>query len=84
MVYWPALLLSAQLPLPNEIVVHGFLTENGCKISKSYGNSIDLFDYIDKYSADAVRYYLLGEVSPFHDGDFSSVGFCRGDDGRYW
>ena len=70
-IYWPALLLSAGLPLPNEIVVHGFLTEDGCKISKSSGSTIDPFELVEKFGADAVRYYLLGEVSPFNDGDFS-------------
>ena len=71
-VYWPALLLSAGLPLPNEIFVHGFLTENGQKISKSRGSPVDPFIYIDRYGPDAVRYYLLRAVSPCEDGDFSS------------
>lgn len=70
-VYWPALLISAGLPLPNEILIHGFLTENGRKISKSLGNSVDPLDAIEKVSADGVRYYLLSEVSPFLDSDFS-------------
>jgi len=70
-IYWPALLLSAGLPLPNEIVVHGFLTENGHKISKSLGNTIDPFESVDRFGTDAVRYYLLRAVSPFNDGDFS-------------
>ncbi len=71
-VYWPALLISAGLTLPNEIVVHGFLTENGQKISKSKGSTIDPFAYINEYGTDAVRYYLLRAVSPFGDGDFSA------------
>lgn len=70
-VYWPALLLSANLPLPNELLVHGFLTENGRKISKSLGNSVDPFEYINQYGADGVRHYLLKAVSPIDDGDFS-------------
>jgi len=76
-IYWPALLLSAGLPLPNEIVVHGFLTENGHKISKSRGSTIDPFELINKFGADPVRYYLLGEVSPFSDGDFSIDRFKK-------
>ncbi len=76
-VYWPALLLSAGLPVPNEIVVHGFLTENGNKISKSRGSTIDPLEFISKFGADAVRYYLLGEVSPFSDGDFSIERFKK-------
>jgi len=70
-VYWPAFLLSAGLPLPDEIVVHGFLTVNGRKISKSLGNAIDPRAAIATYGVDAVRYYLLRAVSPFEDGDFS-------------
>jgi methionyl-tRNA synthetase len=71
-IYWPALLLSAGLPLPDEILVHGFLTENGQKISKSRGNSIDPLEYIAAYGTDSLRYYLLRAVSPFADGDFST------------
>ena len=71
-VYWPALLLSAGLPLPDEIVVHGFLTANGRKIGKSLGNAVDPFASIERFGADGVRYYLLRCVSPFDDGDFSS------------
>ncbi len=70
-VYWPALLLSAGLPLPDRIVVHGFLTANGRKIGKSLGNAVDPFRCIDEYGVDAVRYYLLRAVRPFEDGDFS-------------
>lgn len=71
-VYWPALLLSAGLPLPNEIFVHGFLTENGRKISKSLGKAIDPFEYADRFGTDGVRHFLLKAISPFNDGDFSS------------
>jgi methionyl-tRNA synthetase len=70
-VYWPALLLSASLPLPQEIFVHGFLTENGRKISKSVGNTVDPFRYIDRFGADGLRHFLVKAVSPFEDGDFS-------------
>lgn len=70
-IYWPALLLSANLPLPDEIFVHGFLTVNGQKISKSIGNVIDPFECISKYGCDTTRYYLLKAVSSFQDGNFS-------------
>jgi methionyl-tRNA synthetase len=70
-VYWPALLLSASLPLPDEIFVHGFLRENGRKISKSAGNAVDPFSYIDRFGADGLRHFLLKAVSPFEDGDCS-------------
>jgi len=75
-IYWPALLLSAGLPLPNELVIHGFLTADGCKISKSLGNTISPQDYIGKYGADALRYFLLRAVPPFDDGDFSAARFA--------
>jgi methionyl-tRNA synthetase len=70
-VYWPALLLSAGLPLPDKLVVHGFLTADGRKIGKSLGNAVDPFECIDEFGCDAVRYYLLRAVPPFGDGDFS-------------
>jgi methionyl-tRNA synthetase len=71
-VYWPALLRSAGLPLPDKIVVHGFVTADGRKIGKSLGNAVDPFAVIAKYGADAVRYYLLRAIPPFGDGDFST------------
>ena len=71
-VYWPALLLSAGLPVPDRIYVHGFVTAEGNKISKSLGNVIDPHDTIDKFGVDAVRIYLLS-LSPFVDGDYSEA-----------
>ncbi len=76
-VYWPAILMSAGLPLPDRVLVHGFLTVNGEKISKSLGNAIDPFLYIRHYGADAVRYYLLRALQPFEDGDFSTERLNR-------
>jgi len=73
-VYWPALLLSAGLPLPNEIVIHGFLTEEGQKISKSRGNGVAPQVLIEKYGADALRNYLLTELSIFGDSDLTEKG----------
>ena len=70
-VYWLGLLLSARLPLPDRIVVHGFLTANGRKIGKSLGNAIDPFECVKCFGTDAVRYYLLRAIPPFGDGDFS-------------
>ena len=70
-VYWPALLLSAGLSLPDQIVVHGFLTNEGRKISKSSGDAVDPADYVRRVGADGVRYFLLGHVRPFEDCDFS-------------
>jgi len=76
-VYWPAFLLSAGLPVPNEIFVHGFITEKGQKISKSLGGSIDPFECVGSFSTDAVRYYLLRAISPFDDGGFSTQRLKR-------
>ena len=71
-VYWPAFLLSAGLPLPDHIVVHGFVTEEGRKISKSLGNVVDPFSCVERFGSDPVRYYLLRGASPFADSDFST------------
>jgi len=68
---WQAMLLSAGLPLSRQVLVFGFLTANGQKISKSLGNGVDPFVLVQKYGADALRYYLLTEILPFEDGDFS-------------
>jgi methionyl-tRNA synthetase len=80
-VYWPALLLSAGIQVPDKIVVHGFLTQNGQKISKSLGNSIDPGEYVRRFGSDAVRYYLLRYVRPFTDGDFSEERLSAAYDG---
>ena len=70
-VYWPAFLLSAGLPLPKEVMAHGYLTIDGQKMSKTIGNIVDPIEIIRKYGVDALRYYLLREIPPFDDGDFS-------------
>ena len=68
---WPAMLLSANLPLPKVLFVHGFITSGGHKMSKSLGNVVDPVEIVDKYGADATRYYLLKEIPTVDDGDFS-------------
>lgn len=73
--YWPAMLLSAGIPLPTEVFVHGYLTSEGEKMSKSLGNTIDPYDVVETYGTDAIRYYLLGAVSSTRDGDFSIERF---------
>lgn len=70
-IYWPAFLLSAKLKLPKSIFVHGYLTVDGQKMSKTLGNVVDPTEMINKYGTDAVRYYLLKEISATGDGDFS-------------
>jgi len=72
-VYWPALLLSAKIELPKVLFVHGYLTVEGQKISKSLGNVIDPQGLGEHYGSDALRYYLLKAFSPFEDGDFSTA-----------
>lgn len=74
-IYWPAMLLSAGVALPKELVVHGYITVNAQKMSKSIGNVIDPLALIADYSTDALRYYLLREVHPFEDGDFTMERF---------
>lgn len=69
------MLLSLGLELPKTIFVHGFITANGEKMSKSLGNVINPFELVEKYGADAVRYYLLREIPPADDGDFSLEKF---------
>lgn len=74
-IYWPAFLLSAGLKPPKKIFVHEYITVNGQKMSKTLGNVLDPIPLIEKYGADALRYYLLAKISPFSDGDFSEVKF---------
>ena len=68
---WPAMLMSAGLPLPAKIFAHGFFTIDGIKISKSLGNIIDPVEFAQKYGNDVVRYFLLREITLGEDGDFS-------------
>ncbi len=70
-IYWPAMLKSASLAIPNEIFIHGYVTVDGEKISKSLGNTVDPFEVVQKYGVDAVRYFLLREIPSTDDGDFS-------------
>ncbi len=73
--FWPAMLLSIGLPLPKKIFVHGFITVDGQKMSKSLGNVIDPFELVKKYGTDAVRYFLLREIPSAEDGDFTYEKF---------
>lgn len=72
---WPAMLLSAALPLPKALFVHGFITSGGRKMSKTLGNVIDPEELIEKYGTDVVRYFLLRHISPFEDGDITREAF---------
>lgn len=74
-VLWPAMLMSAGLPLPEKIFIHGFLTVEGEKMSKSRGNVIDPVEIARTYGADPLRYYLIREIPTNEDGDFSQRRF---------
>lgn len=72
---WPAFLLSAKLPLPRELLVHGFVNSGGKKMSKSLGNVLNPGEFIAEYGRDALRYYLAREVSPTEDWDLTREKF---------
>ena len=74
-IYWPAMLLSAGITLPKTLFVHGYITVNNQKMSKSIGNVINPNDLVSKYNIDGVRYFLLREIPALDDGDFSYEKF---------
>jgi len=75
--YWPAMLLSAGLPLPKQVAVHGFITLEGDKISKSTGNIVHPIQLVDEFGVDAIRYYLLRNLSFASDRDFTREGLIQ-------
>jgi methionyl-tRNA synthetase len=74
-VYWPALLMAAGYEVPRRLFVHGFLLSEGQKMSKSLGNVLDPLEVIDKFGADALRFYSFREVTFGSDGSVSTAGF---------
>lgn len=68
---WPAMLLSAGLETPKQLMVHGFVLSEGKRMSKSLGNGVDPRDALAMYGADALRWYLLKEIPSMDDGDFT-------------
>jgi methionyl-tRNA synthetase len=74
-IYWPALLMAADLELPERIFVHGYLLMDGEKMSKSLGNVLDPFEVIERFGADALRFYLLRDVPFGQDGSVSTEAF---------
>ncbi|TSD08086.1 MAG: methionyl-tRNA synthetase [Parcubacteria group bacterium Greene0714_4] len=72
---WQAMLLSADLLPSEKIIIHGFVTSKGQKMSKSIGNVVDPLDIVAEYGVDALRYYLVREISTFEDGDFTDEQF---------
>ena len=69
------MLLSAKIPLPHTIFVHGLITSGGRKMSKTLGNIVDPFTVMNEYGTDALRYYLARQVHPFEDSDFTMEKF---------
>lgn len=69
---WQAMLMSAGVETSKQIFIHGFITSNGQKMSKSLGNVVDPFEIVNEYGTDAVRYYLLRELPSAEDGDYSN------------
>ncbi len=72
---WQAMLLSAGLEPSKQIIIHGFITSGGQKMSKSLGNVVDPLAVVKDYGAEALRYYLAREITPFEDGDFTEDKF---------
>jgi methionyl-tRNA synthetase len=70
-IYWPAFLMSAKLPLPRQVVVHGFLFNRGEKMSKSTGNVVGPATLVERYGVDQIRYFFLREVPFGQDGNYS-------------
>ncbi len=84
-IYWPAFLMSLDLPLPTHIAAHGWWTRDGEKMSKSKGNVVDPKEVADAYGLDNFRYFMLREVPFGQDGDFSQralIGRINGDLGN--
>jgi len=72
---WQAMLMSARISNSKQVFIHGFITVNGQKISKSLGNTINPIEVVEKYGTDALRYYLLAKINPYEDSDFTFQKF---------
>ena len=76
-VYWPTMLMSAELPLPKAIFAHGWWLSDQTKMSKSLGNVVDPLDLIDTYGVDPIRFYLMKEMVLGQDANFSMDSFIK-------
>ncbi len=76
-VIWPAILMSAGIELPKKVFVHGWLTVDGQKMSKSLGNVLDPRELVKKYGADPIKYYILREIPFGENGDFSEESLVQ-------
>ncbi len=79
---WQAMLMAVQLPPSKTIVIDGFITSGGQKMSKSLGNVINPVDLVKEYGMDALRYYVARELHPFEDSDFTTDGFKKAYNGN--
>ncbi len=68
---WQAMLMSAGIKPSEQVLIFGFISSDGQKMSKSLGNVVSPFELVDKYGVDAVRYYILADLPVFSDGDFT-------------
>ena len=78
-IYWPAFLMAADLPIPKQLVSHGWWMMDGAKMSKSIGNVVRPKDYVDRFGLDAFRYFVMREMNFGQDADFTDEAFV----GRY-
>ena len=76
-VYWPAFLMSANLPLPRQVFGHGFLLNRGEEMSKSLGNVADPLELAERFGVDQLRYFLLAEVTFGNDGSYSAEAIVQ-------
>ena len=76
-VYWPAMLMSAGVPLPKRVFAHGFVLNGGEKMSKSVGNVVDPFALVEQYGLDQTRYFLMREIPFGQDGSYSHETFVN-------
>ncbi len=74
-VYWPIMLRAAGIPLPRQVLVHGWWQKDGAKMSKTIGNVVDPFAVVAEWGADAFRYYVLRELDIGPDGNWTDAGF---------
>ena len=74
-VRWQAMLKAAGLPYSSHVIVNGFVNSGGQKMSKTLGNVVDPLEIVDQYGIDALRYYILRELHPYEDSDFTMEKF---------
>ncbi len=76
-ILWPALLLAAGVPLPRQVYVHGFIYAKGERLSKSLGNVVDPIEVVERFGADALRFYLVDAIPTGRDGEFTFEQFVE-------